>query len=249
MPGQHPDDLAQRTEFTRLQGVVAELDEERNRQGVLIRQLQGASNGGGDGKITVVDSLPAEGTNGDEVFLTADNGEYVWSAGAWHKISVGAQGPQGPAGPQGIQGPTGPEGPVGPEGPKGDTGDTGPEGPQGDPGTQGATGATGPEGPQGLQGPPGADSTVPGPQGPQGPKGDTGAQGPQGIQGPTGPSGASTFVSGTGAPAAGVGVDGAVYLDVTSLRMWGPKAAGAWPGAAFGRVVPLAPTYAQLKAG
>jgi hypothetical protein len=52
--------------------------------------------------------------------------------------------------------------------------------------------------------------------GAQGPKGEprTGATGAQGIQGPQGPqgvSGASTFMVGTGAPTAGVGIDGTVY--------------------------------------
>ena len=56
-----------------------------------------------------------------------------------------------------------------------------------------------------------------------------------------GPSGAGTFLSGSGAPTAGVGVDGAIYLDTASGRVWGPKAAGAWPGSAFGRIIPLAP--------
>lgn len=72
------------------------------------------------------------------------------------------------------------------------------------------------------------------------------------LTGPTGaagPSGASTFVSGSGPPGAGVGVDGSVYLDYTNLRFWGPKAAGAWPGAAMGRLEPLAPTWQQVKAG
>jgi hypothetical protein len=59
----------------------------------------------------------------------------------------------------------------------------------------------------------------------------------------------SAFLSGTGAPTGGVGVDGAIYLDVTSLRLWGPKAAGAWPGSAFARLVPLAPTYSQITTG
>lgn len=74
-------------------------------------------------------------------------------------------------------------------------------------------------------------------------KGDTGAQGP------TGPSGASTFVSGAGAPSAGVGVDGAIYLDTTSLRLWGPKAAGAWPSTALGRVMPLTPSWPKIVSG
>jgi hypothetical protein len=101
---------------------------------------------------------------------------------------------------------------------------------------KGATGAQGPTGATGAQGP-------------QGNPGATGATGPQGPQGIQGPSGASTFVSGSGAPTAGVGVDGAIYLDTASDRLWGPKASGAWPATAFARVMPLAPTYAQLKAG
>lgn len=63
------------------------------------------------------------------------------------------------------------------------------------------------------------------------------------------PAGPVTFVSGTGPPAAGTGDDGAIYLDTASRRVWGPKAAGAWPAAAFARLMPLAPTYAQLTAG
>jgi len=113
-------------------------------------------------------------------------------------------------------------------------------------------GTAGPQGPPGPTGPTGPASTVPGPTGPQGPKGDTGAQGIQGPQGATGPqgaSGASTFVSGSGAPAAGTGVDGSIYLDTASGRIWGPKAAGAWPGTAFARAVPLNPTYAQITSG
>jgi hypothetical protein len=76
-----------------------------------------------------------------------------------------------------------------------------------------------------------------------------GAQGPPGPAGPPGPSGASTFVSGVGAPSAGVGVDGAIYLDVSSMRLWGPKASGAWPSVAIGRIVPLTPTWQQSKSG
>jgi len=60
---------------------------------------------------------------------------------------------------------------------------------------------------------------------------------------------AATFVSGSGAPTAAVGANGAIYLDTATGRMWGPKAAGAWPAAAMGRLMPLNPTYAQLTAG
>ena len=109
----------------------------------------------------------------------------------------------------------------------------------------GEPGPPGPEGPVGPAGPTGAT----GPTGPEGPAGPTGATGPQGPAGATGPAGPATFLSGAGAPTAGVGVDGAYYLDTTTLRLYGPKAAGAWPATALGRVMPLSPTYAQVKAG
>jgi hypothetical protein len=70
-----------------------------------------------------------------------------------------------------------------------------------------------------------------------------------GVAGGGGTSTPVTFVSGTGPPTGAVGADGAVYLDRASLRFWGPKASGAWPGTPFGRLVPLNPTYAQIKAG
>jgi hypothetical protein len=60
--------------------------------------------------------------------------------------------------------------------------------------------------------------------------------------------GSGTLISGAGAPAAGTGTDGAMYLDTVTNRIYGPKAAGAWP-AARGRLMPLAPTYAQLTSG
>jgi hypothetical protein len=93
---------------------------------------------------------------------------------------------------------------------------------------------------------PGATTGTPGPAGPTGP---TGPQGPQGVAGPTGPSGAATFLSGTGAPGAGVGVDGAIYLDVSNGRMYGPKTAGAWSATPIGILVRDATTYDQLAKG
>lgn len=88
-----------------------------------------------------------------------------------------------------------------------------------------------------------------GDKGDAGPKGDTGATGPKGDKGDTGTSGASTFVTGTGAPTAGTGVDGAVYLDASNGRMYGPKAAGAWPATAIGILVRDATTYGDLSSG
>ena len=163
----------------------------------------------------------------------------------------GPQGPEGPPGPQGPAGPTGAPGPAGATGSTGPKGDTGPAGAAGPQGAQGPIGPTGPTGPAGAAGPQG----VQGVPGPQGAKGDTGATGPAGAQGPkgdtgaTGPSGASTFVSGAGAPAAATGVDGSIYLDTTTGRLWGPKTAGAWPPSPLGRLVPIAPTYTQLATG
>jgi len=140
----------------------------------------------------------------------------------------------------GPQGPPGPQGPAGPTGATGSTGPAGPTGPQGDPGATGATGPAGATGPQGPKGDTGATGST-GSTGPQGPKGDTG------DTGPAGPSGASTFLSGAGTPTGATGVDGSIYLDTTTRRFWGPKAAGAWPSTAFARAVPLQPTYADLK--
>jgi uncharacterized protein DUF5907/collagen triple helix repeat protein len=57
------------------------------------------------------------------------------------------------------------------------------------------------------------------------------------------------FVAGTGAPAAGTGVNGAIYLDIASGRMYGPKAAGAWPATPIGILMRDATTYAQESAG
>lgn len=56
--------------------------------------------------------------------------------------------------------------------------------------------------------------------GPQGPAG--------GPQGPTGAAG-NTLRSGGGAPANTLGADGDWYINTADLRIYGPKAAGAWP--------------------
>jgi hypothetical protein len=53
---------------------------------------------------------------------------------------------------------------------------------------------------------------------------------------------------GTGPPSVMTGIDGQFYLDTDSLRLYGPKSGGAWPPA-LGRLYPLTPTYAQVKAG
>lgn len=103
------------------------------------------------------------------------------------------------------------------------------------PGAQGPPGATGPQGPPGATGPTGPASTVPGPagpqgiQGPQGNPGATGSQGPQGIQGVPGPTGqAEQWLSGGGAPAAGLGVLGDWYLDTSLADVYEKTGASTW---------------------
>ena len=89
------------------------------------------------------------------------------------------------------------------------------------------------EGPQGL----------PGSTGPTGPAGSAGAVGPQGVAGASGSAGANghTILSGAGAPAAGVGVNGDFYIDTIAWVLYGPKAAGAWPGSGTSLVGPPGP--------
>lgn len=62
------------------------------------------------------------------------------------------------------------------------------------------------------------------------------------------PGGSGDLITGVGAPSAGTGSDGAMYLDISNGRFYGPKASGAWPAATH-RLVPLIPTYAQLSSG
>jgi hypothetical protein len=52
----------------------------------------------------------------------------------------------------------------------------------------------------------------------------TSAGGTNGVDGADG----NTVRSGAGAPSSGLGADGDFYIDTTSLRIYGPKTAGAW---------------------
>ncbi len=145
----------------------------------------------------------------------------------------------GPQGAQGAQGVQGTQGSPGPQGSQGSQGTIGAQGPQGTIGTTGAQGAVGAQGPQGVVGAPGPL----GPQGTQGTQGNTGAQGTTGAQGVQGVAG-FTILSGAGAPAPGLGVDGDFYIDTTNDTIYGPKTAGAW-GAPTSLVGPQGPTGAQ----
>lgn len=145
--------------------------------------------------------------------------------------SGGATGTTGAQGLPGVQGTTGPAGAQGLTGPTGLTGNTG---------ATGATGTTGIQGPTGLTGPAG-------PQGPAGTNGTNGSQGIQGITGGTGPTGAAgtnglnglnglngkTILSAAltigDTPNDVFGADGDFYLDTTTYKIYGPKAAGVWP--------------------
>ena len=114
-------------------------------------------------------------------------------------------------------------------------------------------GSTGATGAQGIQGTTGAQGSV-------GATGATGAQGTQGIQGATGSAGATgstgaagadgkTVLNGSGAPSAGLGVNGDFYVNTAASTIYGPKASGAWGSAtslvgatgATGATAPLTP--------
>ena len=71
------------------------------------------------------------------------------------------------------------------------------------------------------------------------------APGPQGIQGPAG----TTLRSGAGAPSNGTGSDGEFYIDTTNNRLYGPKAAGAWPAGYTSLIGPTGPTGATGSTG
>lgn len=108
-------------------GQVSDVYARRAFEQIALRWGTGAAAAsGGASTVTVVNSLPATGSNGDAVFLTTDSSEYIWNAGAWRKISPGPAGSTGPPGTQGPQGPPGadstvpgPQGPAGPAGPPG----------------------------------------------------------------------------------------------------------------------------------
>ncbi|MEI7743559.1 MAG: hypothetical protein WCK58_07395, partial [Chloroflexota bacterium] len=68
-----------------------------------------------------------------------------------------------------------------------------------------------------------------------GPKAAAGWGGGAPLAGGAGKDG-NTVLSGTGDPGAGTGADGDFYLATDTMTMWGPKAAGAWPGSGTGLV-------------
>lgn len=66
-----------------------------------------------------------------------------------------------------------------------------------------------------------------GADGAPGPAGADGADGANGLPGANGADG-KTVLNGSGAPGAGLGVDGDFYIDTTANAIYGPKTGGAW---------------------
>lgn len=136
-------------------------------------------------------------------------------------------------GTAGCEGPSGPRGSEGPQGPKGEQG---PVGPAGEDGSQIYSGTGAPAASLGVEGDYYLDKSsfeLYGPKTSNGwgtsilLKGPQGPAGPQGPQGPAGEDG-SQIHSGSGAPAASLGINGDYYLDKSSFELYGPKSNGSW---------------------
>ena len=165
----------------------------------------------------------------------------------------GADGAPGAAGPAGQNGKDGTDGDDGSNGTNGTNGADGDDGADGAPGAKGADGADGADGGAILKGAgaPGAALGADGDiyidtvsrdvyqkaggawtiitnlsGGPVGPKGDPGTNGTDGDDGAAGTNGASVR-TGTGAPAAGLGAVGDVYIDSATGDLYS-KGAGGW---------------------
>jgi hypothetical protein len=78
--------------------------------------------------------------------------------------------------------------------------------------------------------------------------GPRGATGPRGLPGFDGANG-KTLLSGTGTPAAQLGVNGDFYLDTSTDVLYGPKAGGAWPGTGVSLIGQTGPTGATGAPG
>lgn len=170
--------------------------------------------------LTQLRGLFAAGLN-----VSIDNNGTIAASGA------GPAGPQGPAGPGVLLGNGAPAATPGADGAvfvDAGTGNlyqhaggawglvgslAGPAGANGAPGAPGAAGPAGPVGPAG-------------PGGPAGPMGVSGLPGASGAQGPAGRAGLS-FLTGSGVPAATLGVDGDTFLNAASGDLY-VRASGAW---------------------
>lgn len=167
----------------------------------------------------------------------------------------GADGAQGSAGPAGVNGKDGADGDDGKDGAPGATGATGADGDDGTNGTNGTNGTDGADGGAILKGT-GAPAASLGADGdlyietvtrdvyqkaggawtiitnlsggPAGPKGDPGTNGTNGTPGTNGTNGTngSSVRTGAGAPAAGLGNEGDVYIDSATGDLYAKGAAG-----------------------
>ncbi len=207
---------------------------------------------GSAGQVLIAGKAALSGTSNPTASLGVDGDFYVnittnmvfgpKTAGLWPAGSVSMVGPQGPQGLQGIVGPQGLAGPIGPQGLVGATGPVGPIGPAGELGATGAQGGQGAAGVAGPTGPAGPSGSA----GATGATGATGSQGPSGSQGEQGVSGSNgqiliagnAALSGTGAPADSLGVNGDFYVNTANNMIYGPKAGGVWSGSSVSIVGP-----------
>ena len=152
----------------------------------------------------------------------------------------------GGAWPSGINlaGSTGPAGPAGPAGTSGGSGATGATGATGAAGNSVLNGSGAPSGGTGSNGDFYIDTTANRLYGPKAAGAWPGSY--TSLVGPTGSTGTAgnTVLNGSGAPSSGTGSNGDFYIDTTANRLYGPKAAGAWPGSYTSLVGPTGATGA-----
>jgi hypothetical protein len=175
--------------------------------------------------------------NGAPASTIGQNGDYYLDKSTGNlygpKTSSGWGTPLSLSSGQGGSGAQGPAGPQGPPGASGAQGPAGPQGAQGTPGSQFLSGSGAPAGTLGNIGDFYLDKTgyfLYGPKTANGwgtPTLLRGAQGPQGPAGPAGVAGSQIY-SGTGAPAANLGIIGDYYIDKSTVNFYGPKTANGW---------------------
>jgi hypothetical protein len=143
---------------------------------------------------------------------------------------------------------------IGPQGPAGATGNTGATGPAGSNGTNGSSVLNGTGAPASGTGANGdfylrTDTTcLYGPKSGGAWAGCTTLVGPQGATGTAGTNG-NTVLNGTGVPGAGLGANGDYYLRNDTSCIYGPKAAGAWPGSCTSLIGPQGPSGTAAAGG
>jgi hypothetical protein len=144
---------------------------------------------------------------------------------------------------------------IGPQGPTGSTGATGSTGPAGSNGTNGNTvlnGSGAPGSGTGVNGDYYLRSDTTSLYGPKSagawPGSPTSLVGPTGSTGSSGTNG-NSVLNGTGAPGSGTGINGDYYLRNDTSCLYGPKAAGAWPGTCTSLIGPQGPAGTAAAGG